>query len=342
MKKYFGLFICLFALNACDDGDMTFESFNFSEVAAASCANNNLVFKINGNEALILQIDNPADAFPFRNETGTRTLSLGGSNRVIYRTFSDAVSPSYFCSTIPPAAPTVTSELSTAGNANGTVVITTTLVSGTTALADAGYQHTIVFNNITFVNSEGGSITYETLNFGTYRTNPNITFTFNSLTPQSCGNGKFFKVFDANISNDPAKQNLNEVLEISIPVSQFPTNADQTVRVFLNESQGITANYRVYNGDVSAAAYCSQSAALPLLYEHWKASDGIDEIADPDDLGYFIITSSAGQNGSGNPTLIYTITLNKVKYTRLAPAAASGTAAGTFVRAVDNFGSVNF
>ena len=46
MKKLFVLVASVFMLQACDDGDITLESFNFDTVNIQECPDNNLIFKI--------------------------------------------------------------------------------------------------------------------------------------------------------------------------------------------------------------------------------------------------------------------------------------------------------
>ncbi|EAZ94390.1 hypothetical protein FBBAL38_09762, partial [Flavobacteria bacterium BAL38] len=46
MKKLFVLVASAFMLQACDDGDITLESFNFDTVTIQECTDNNLIFKI--------------------------------------------------------------------------------------------------------------------------------------------------------------------------------------------------------------------------------------------------------------------------------------------------------
>lgn len=341
MKKYLAFLICLFVLNACDDGEMTFDTFDFSEVTSKFCDTNKLLYKINGNEALILQINNAADAFPFRNVLGVKTISLANnSNKVYYRTFDGTVTDGYFCSNIPPVSPVVTSEYVSTETSNGVIEITTTLVSGSTTLANAKYLHSIVLKNVTFVNAQGGTITYDVLNFGTYPTNSNVTFAFTQLPAQHCtaGTGNFFKVIDTNIANLAGTENLNKFLEITIPISKFPTQATQEEKVFLNDSEGVTAIYRIYNGDVAASDYCAQLATLEKQ-EEWKALEGFDADQNEDDAGYFLISASTNPD---TQLLVYTITLKKFSFNRAFPIDPSGAPAGTFTNTSDvNFGTIS-
>lgn len=329
MKKYFALLICILALNGCDDGDMTFDSFDFSTVTATSCPNNNgnLVFKINGNEALILQI---GEAFPFRNVIGEREYTIGTTNRVFYRTFSGTVPSTYFCSTIPPTTPTVTAEWSTPTASSGKIKIVTTLVPGGTTMDQATYNHSIVFENITFTNDAGENLIYETLSFGVYETSSNVKFLFGQVPVQKCSTGRLFRIFDTNIGNETTRQNLNEVIEINLPESYLPTT-DETKRVFISEAAGIRAIYKIYNDDLSPASYCAGPTVD--LYEQWVAEDGSDEVLPTDDLGYFEIIRT-----TINSVPTYQINIRQMKFSRTAPAPETGTLVATFTVANSNFG----
>jgi len=343
MKKFFGALICLFVLNGCDDGELTFDTFDFSEVQASNCQNNNLIYKVNGNEALVIQINSTSanDVFPFRNVLGTKIIPVNSQNKIFYRTFSSDVSgSSYFCSTIPPVSPTVTSEYSTQDVSNGTIEITTTLTPGATTLANAGYNHTIIFRNITFANPGGGTIVYDELVFGSYRTPSQVEFGFTSLPVRICTgvDGKYFKLIDSNVANSNVSENLNKVLEINIPTSLLPTANTEVRRVFINQTPEVTAVYRIYSGDISTADYCAEAPSL-VKYEEWNANTGIDADQDVDDAGYFLISASNDPDNPGE--LLYSVTLKRFSFTRSFPSDGSGNAA-TFTNTADiNFGQIS-
>jgi hypothetical protein len=338
MKKYIGFLICLFVLSACDDGDMTFDSFDFSEVASAYCGENKLLYKINSNEALIIQINSTTlnDAFPYKSVIGTRTILIDANNKVFYRTFNDDVTGAYFCSTLPPVSPTVSSEYTT--TIGGRIEITTTLSPGATTLSNATYIHSIVFKDITFTNPQGGTITYDVLTFGTYTTPSNVSFSpsFSTLPVQTCEAGRFFKVRDVNVANDADEENLNRVLEITIPQDRFPTVANDTRRVFIGEP-GVSAVFRVYDGDITNEDYCEQVETL-IKYEEWQAEAGVDNIEATDDIGYFDIVSNTDTDGN----LVFSINLRKLTYNRTFPVDTTpGAIIGKFTTTDDNFGTIS-
>lgn len=174
MKRFLGLLVCAFIFNSCDDGDITLENFNFDTAAAVNdcTVNNNLYFKIKNSEALILKT--PATSF-INEETpaGTpRKLIINTTNQVIYRLFSSTVTSDYFCADVPPATPTVTDEWNAAEGVqdmSGLIEITTTKIFNPDTQVLTGYNHYIVFKNITFFNSTN-SFVYEDYIFGNYVT----------------------------------------------------------------------------------------------------------------------------------------------------------------------------
>ncbi len=61
MGKYFFLALCSLALFACSDGDLQIETIDFDSVSLQYCTapvttSKNILFKINDNEALILEL----------------------------------------------------------------------------------------------------------------------------------------------------------------------------------------------------------------------------------------------------------------------------------------------
>jgi hypothetical protein len=53
MKRVLSL-LFLLALNGCDDGNLIQEDINFEDVTTESCSTNDLIYKLNDKEALIL------------------------------------------------------------------------------------------------------------------------------------------------------------------------------------------------------------------------------------------------------------------------------------------------
>ena len=163
------LFVALF-LNSCDDGNLIQEDISFEDVATQSCNTNNIIYKLKDKEALILEIPESS----FTNEpslVGSPTIiDINSANRVVYRFYNGTVSSSTICETIPPATPIVTDQwTATAGKIQifTTAVKTTNPIDNSTRIT--GYNHNIVFKNVTFAKNSGTQV-YETFPFGDYVT----------------------------------------------------------------------------------------------------------------------------------------------------------------------------
>ncbi|MEY3500910.1 MAG: hypothetical protein RL308_2579 [Bacteroidota bacterium] len=174
MKRLIGLLACIMLFNSCDDGDIKLDTFNFDPAAAINdCdVNNGLFFKVKNNEALLLKT--PISTFEnvVTAANTPRTLLISSTNQVVYRLFDSIISNAYFCSTFPPASPMVLDEWNAAYGVTGTsglIEVTTTAVLDPTTQAVTGYNHYVVFKNITFSNGTN-SFTYASYIFGNFVT----------------------------------------------------------------------------------------------------------------------------------------------------------------------------
>lgn len=338
MKKTFGLLLLLLAINGCDDGDMVFESFNFDNVSTADCgssSNINSVFKINGNEALLLKIDGaqtllnaegiPYDAslFAFRNQiTGEnpRIYKINDKTRVIHRVFNGAVEKTYFCQEIPPASPSVASESSTLVNGNGTIEIKTIILEKAySSISAIQYRHSVTLKNITF-SSGGGSTTYETMNFGSYDKASNLSFAFNG--PVINCSGKLFKVTDKNpgsTESNSKRENINEVIEFQFSDAELAALPDGNSDTFkIDDAHPLT--YRVFSNDVTTGFLCTGDlagiTAYPETYATFKADNGQDATGTTEATGTYTIRKASITPTASNPATgyRYTFTFNRMVF----------------------------
>lgn len=155
MKKI--VFLSLICLCfACDDGDLQIETLDFDSVDPQTCvtltaenAEGYVLFKINGDEALILEL--PATAF--KNEVvidAELEVSATGSTTVSYRIFDDTVSSDYFCSAVPLGTPLLLEEIPAT---EGKIFITTSTTD------DITFTHTISLSGISLETGTGQRIT---------------------------------------------------------------------------------------------------------------------------------------------------------------------------------------
>lgn len=151
------MFFFLLGFLACDDGELQIETLDFDDIAIDDCnditANGaNILFKIDGDESLILQLQNGIlNNGNSTTDTVITTSTIPGQSQLIYRFFSDNVSNAYFCDEIPPASPTVREEIEAE---SGVVMVKSIAINDSTA-----FSHTITLDDITLINEAGERIT---------------------------------------------------------------------------------------------------------------------------------------------------------------------------------------
>ncbi|MFX0558304.1 hypothetical protein ACOCEA_15995 [Maribacter sp. CXY002] len=165
MKKYV-LFASCLMLFSCNDGDLQIETLDFDSIktikscSAISVSSANVLFKINNDEALIIELPNGV----IKNEATIEDIisQVPAAAKITYRIFSDNVTESYFCDDVPPVTPIVTEEITAE---DGQVFITTVEIDANT------YEHTIRLSGISLVTGNDNRITDLQINeFGTVTT----------------------------------------------------------------------------------------------------------------------------------------------------------------------------
>lgn len=168
MKKFLVLVASVFMLQACDDGDIKLESFNFDTVAVQDCTSNDLIFKINGDEMLLINI--PESEFPTEEtpDGNPKIINITSNDQIIYRIYSGNVTQTSICDLIPPATPIVEQEWNATG---GTIEIITDTLFATDGVTQTGLTHNIRFINVNF-SGASNSFSFTEYIFGNYE----ITF----------------------------------------------------------------------------------------------------------------------------------------------------------------------
>jgi hypothetical protein len=267
MKRFLGILICTIALNSCDDGDLVVDKIDFSAVQTQSCTTNNLLFKLNDNESLILNV--PATTFT-NNPTvpGVPTsLDVNATNQVVYSFYNGKVVSGNICELIPPATPNVNSQWKAS---SGKIEIVTTdikkLDETNNSTRITGYNNNIVFKNITFDKGDGTSQFYETFAFGDYtKTADPLPFAFSGLL-NICSNGQVygFSPSESFTLNIDSALIANEVTQPNTP----------RIGVI-----GATVNKLAYslftNGVVTASYFCNATVpVLPSVSQEWLGKVG--------------------------------------------------------------------
>jgi len=171
MKNIFISLLIIITFSSCDDGDITLESFNFEGQTIQECTDNTLIFKTKNDELLLISLPESTFTTAFEGAPTNgipRTVTIGESNKIIYRKYTGTVSNLTICSTIPVSSPTVVKEWNATG---GTISIETNEVYDTNNVLDK-YSHNITFLNVNFTSSDN-SFSFVSYIFGDYEIDAN-------------------------------------------------------------------------------------------------------------------------------------------------------------------------
>lgn len=270
MKRFLGVLACIFALNSCDDGDLTLETIDFEDATTQSCSANNIIYKLKEKEALLLEIPEIAFVNEPNDPDAPTLIDIDNSiYRVVYRFYNGAVAADNICNTIPPATPYVTDQWIAS---SGKIQIITTTVKTTNATDKStritGYNHNIVFKNITFDKGNGTQV-YETFPFGDYVTPPtnNIAFGFNKVVEQCPVSKQIYNYVGGEALT------IDKIDASLIVNTETPLNTPRTAVI---GSVNNKVAYRLYSDGVLTPGYfCNTTVpALPLISEEWNAVNG--------------------------------------------------------------------
>lgn len=291
MKKILSLLVCAIVLTSCDDGDLIQEDINFENINPEKCSSTNIIYKVKDSEALVLD----ATGIVFPTEVGTKELEISSTNRVLYRFYSGTVTSATLCETIPPASPVVTSQWTATG---GKIVISTTATKQSNATDNStkitGYNHNIIFKNITFDKGNGTQV-YETFVFGDYKTTANsLPFTFPKVLKQ------------CSISKQLYDKNSAEALILDIDPSLItnvatPLNTPRTALIGTIQNK---LTYRLFAGLLTDDYFCKTPfPATPAVTEEWIGEAGVANVS-----GIIEVTTTTFGTG-----FKHTVVLKKVK-----------------------------
>ena len=300
MKRFLGLLVLVLLLNGCDDGDLILETINFDNATTQSCSSNNILYRLNEKEALLLEIDKSI----FKSEpTPTNEpikITIGEDNRVIYRFYNGELGSATICETIPPATPIVVDEWTTEG---GTIQIYTTAIKTTNATTNAtkitGYNHNIVFKDVTFLKKNGTQV-YESFTFGNYETKVDLLpFSFDQ-TIEKCATNSPNLLYNFNSSE-------SLTLDIDPSLLANEVTALNTPRTGLLSASNNILTYRFYSGLLNEDYFCKANLPTsPSVSQEWKAVSGVSNSS-----GIIEVTTTTNGTGFKHTIVLKKVTLEK-------------------------------
>jgi hypothetical protein len=295
MKRFLGLLAFVLVLTGCDDGNLIQEDINFQDIATASCTTNDIIFKLKEKEALLLEI--PRSSFvnePSLADAPT-TIDINNSNRVVYRFYDGVVSTDNICETIAPATPVVTDQWNaTAGKIQIFTTAVKTLNTTENSTRITGYNHNIVFKNVTFAKSNGTQV-YETFPFGDYVTSATpLPFLFDK-TVEKCSNSNL-------VYNYTSSEALTLDIDPSLIVNTV--TALNSPRTGVIGSTSNKLSYRLFTGLLTGDYFCGATTpATPTINQQWNAVSGVTGVS-----GIIEVTTTT----NGPTAFKHTIVLKKV------------------------------
>ncbi|RKR08374.1 hypothetical protein C8C83_5612 [Flavobacterium sp. 90] len=278
MKKYACLLLFALLLNGCDDGNLTVDSIDFDTVASTNCdTTNTLLYKLKDREALLLQL--PPSSLE-NNPTLQDTLTYDIDNnlyRVLYRAYDGKVEVANICGLIPPKTPNVIEEWV---GTKGKIQITTTQISSAPSEVDGstrvtGYNHSIVFKNITFLKPAGPQVEQKYV-FGDFKITINPTpLTF--AKPEEAGEcPDQNQVYNYNAAFYIMLQNFDPTLFVN---EATPADKPRIRDITATQNNVI---YRTLTGvALNKDYFCkgSLTPTNPAIKETWNGTNGTVEVA---------------------------------------------------------------
>ena len=272
MKRILSILSLLLFITACDDGKLTVDAIDFSDVAAQKCSDKDVIYKVKDSEMLFIEI--PATTF-IEDETPTDPIEvpievpINSTNKVTYRKYNGTVSADNICPTVPDATPNLTEEWHATA---GTIQITSTAIRTTVGTSNAtrisGYKYYIVLKNVTFEKPSGTQV-YETFIFGNYTASVihPLAFGFDDQLDKSTCSG------DNRIFNFNGSESLIlDVTDFTTLFASTPTTTPRTALIDANHK----LTYKLFSNAITNSYFCSLPApTTPTLTQQWNAVNGV-------------------------------------------------------------------
>jgi hypothetical protein len=256
MKKIFGILtlILLITVTACDDGEMTVKSFNFTGTVNLCDTQDNIYIKTTGSEVLIVDLSSS----PLLNIAGTKPSV---PVTVKYRNYSSSNGLlSVVCSTLDSPDAYVLEEWTGSGNME---IITTEI-----AVNSAGqkqYSHTMTFLDVSLTKGDE-TIRIQNTDFGTVTTH--LSFEFDLASGDEVNPTQLAECGDLIYT-----YRGDEALLLNFAEGTFNTVEGDTIINLDGTDNYLTL--KVYSSSVGTSTLCSDDApTTPIVKERWEAIDG--------------------------------------------------------------------
>ena len=273
MKKIFCLIAALIFIGACDDGDMSFKTFDFSDTNLQDCTEDltyDTYYKITGTEGLILELtpgvlSKEVVVDSVSGEVIPQIITLSGTARLTYYNYV-AAPESGLCTVaeIPKASETWTGSgrlsVITRPNYKNNILV--------------GYYHTITMENVSF-NRDGETITINNSVFGDVKSDFDFTFNFK---PSDTTEPVVDRCDSSATSLYTVKS--DEILMLSVPnlTSILPSEQGEQTLTITDEDDNVNRIiFTIYDGTITEGNICAppeQQPLTPKAEDRWEAISG--------------------------------------------------------------------
>lgn len=263
MKKIVGLLLVTISLTACNDGDLVFENLNFDGKQIQKCPDNELYFKTNDTELLLVDFSTTFNGVPgsvldtLAPLGEMQDLLTSNTTKIYYRTYDAPISANAICSVLAPANPKVTAEYT---SLPGGKIFYTRLITPvvTETAVNVNYTYTINFENITLSNGTS-EIKYTTFPYGSYaydtsRMNFNFTNGF------------------INCDNVLIGKTSTEVVQIQFPSDFIFPTSNQTQTISLSDTNLL--RYFVFRNPFTVDEDNECELPTEPIKEDWQVTNG--------------------------------------------------------------------
>ena len=300
MKRILGVLMLLLFITACDDGRLTVDAIDFSQVAAQKCSAKDVIYKVKDAEMLYIEIPDTTFTADQTPDGAPKQVPLSSTIKVTYRKYARAASALNVCPTVPDATPNLIEEWNAT---SGTIVITATAIKTTNTTTGfekiTGYNYYIVFKNITFLKPGGLQQNYDTFVFGNYtKTVTPLSFGFDTEVNKSTCTGDN-RIFDFSVS----KVFTLDVADYNTLFAGAVTTTPRTALISTDNK----LSYRLYSNAINNAYFCASPTPLtPTLTQEWDAINGIAATS-----GIIEVTTTALLTGFQHTIHLKNVTLKK-------------------------------
>ncbi len=279
MKKILILLSFALFFAGCDDGNLSItDSIRYDAPTLVKCNLNNILYKLNGDQALILEITNPSDfAKIFDNEEKTKDiLNIDlTTNKLLFRSYNGEVKATNICATTTDAFPTAKEEWVTL---SGKILVKTTAVKSdpnttTNGTRITGYNHAIILKDIEWLKPDGNK-QLENIErpYGVYQTAPKYPLAFGFQDSPL--------VFKSTCLNDNTivAKSGSESMRLKFDDASYDALFTSTTTLpNAPKSRPLTATntvtYNLYNNIIAVSDFCLPlPPTRPVQLEEWKAA----------------------------------------------------------------------